>query len=69
MATREVVKTKNAMSMLGLLLLFSLAFLFLFSRETLRNMLKLLVITLILLAGLAAVSTPHPRKTEEARII
>jgi hypothetical protein len=59
--------TKSAMSMLGLLLLFSLAFLLLLSPEAFRNILKLLVIALIMLAGLAVASTPHPLKPEEAR--
>jgi len=63
----DASKTKSAMSMLGLLLLFSLAFLLVFSPEAFRNMLKLLVITLIMLAGLAVASTPLSPKPEEAR--
>jgi hypothetical protein len=59
MLTREDAKTKGAMSMLGLLLFLSLAISFLLSPETLRNLLKLLVIALLMLAGLAAASTPH----------
>jgi hypothetical protein len=54
------MKTKNAMSMLGLLLFLSLVTTFLLSPETFRNLLKLLVITLIMLAGLAIASAPRP---------
>jgi 4-hydroxybenzoate polyprenyltransferase len=60
MITREDVKTKSAMSMLGLLLLLSLAISVLLSPETFRNLLKLLVIALLLFAGLAVASTPRP---------
>ena len=61
----DASKTKGAMSMLGLLLLLSLAFLLLLSPEAFRNTLKLLVITLIMLAGLAAAAPPHPPKPAE----
>jgi len=59
MLTREDAKTKGAMSMLGLLLFLSFAISFLLSPEAFRNMLKLLVIALLMLAGLAVASTPH----------
>jgi hypothetical protein len=65
MATREDMKTKTAMSMLSLLLLLSLAVTFLLNPETFKGLLKFLVITLIMLAGLAVASTPHPLKPEE----
>ena len=48
------------MSMLALLLFLGLAIMFFSSSETLKNMLKLLVIALLMLAGLAVASTPHP---------
>ena len=60
MAPPEDVKARSAMSMLGLLLFLSLAFLFLFSWETFRNMLKMLIIVLLLFASLAVASTPRP---------
>jgi 4-hydroxybenzoate polyprenyltransferase len=65
MITREDVKTKTAMSMLGLLLFLSFAISFFLSPETLKNMLKLLVIALLMLAGLAVASTPPPPKPSE----
>ena len=65
MAPHEDMKTKNAMSMLGLLLFLSLAFSLLFSPETFKGLLKLLVIALIMLAGLAVASPPHPIKPAE----
>jgi 4-hydroxybenzoate polyprenyltransferase len=62
----DASKTKGAMSMLGLLLLLSLAVTFLLNPETFKGLLKLLVITLILFAGLAVASTPRPiNKPEE----
>jgi 4-hydroxybenzoate polyprenyltransferase len=68
MITREDVKTKGAMSMLGLLLFLSLVTTFLLSPETFRNLLKLLVIALIMLAGLAVASAPlSPRPEEVSR--
>jgi 4-hydroxybenzoate polyprenyltransferase len=65
MTTHENVKAKGAMSMLSLLLLLSLAVTFLLNPETFKGVLKLLVIALIMLAGLAVASTPHPLKPEE----
>jgi len=59
MRKMQDAKTKGAMSMLILLLFLSLAIMFFLSSETLKNMLKLLVIALIMLAGLAVASTPH----------
>ena len=64
MITCEDTKTKGAMSMLGLLLFIGLAITFLLNPETFKGMLKLLVVALIMLAGLAAVSAPHPVKME-----
>ena len=65
MATREDMKTKSAMSMLGLLLLVCFAIIFLFDSNVFKSLLKLLVIALILFAGLAVASAPHPLKPEE----
>ena len=58
-------KSKNAMSMLGLLLFLSFAISFFLSPEAFRNLLKLLVIALLMLAGLAVTSTPRPLKPAE----
>jgi 4-hydroxybenzoate polyprenyltransferase len=55
----DASKTKGAMSMLGLLLLLSLVITFLLNPETFKDVLKLLVIALIMLAGLAVASPPH----------
>jgi len=61
-------KTKGAMSMLALLLLLGLAATLLLGHEALRNLLKLLVIALVLVAGLAAATAPQPiGGTEEGR--
>jgi predicted branched-subunit amino acid permease len=60
-------KTKGAMSMLGLLLFLGLAISFLLSPETLRNLLKLLVIAVVMLAGLAAASTPPISEPQKGR--
>jgi len=66
MRTHEHMGTKSAMSMLGLLLFLSLAISVLLSPEAFRNLLKLLVIALIMLAGLAVAATPRPiNKPEE----
>jgi 4-hydroxybenzoate polyprenyltransferase len=68
MTTHENVKAKGAMSMLSLLLLLSLAVTFLLNPETFKGVLKLLVITLIMLAGLAVASTPlSPKPAEVSR--
>jgi len=61
------VKAKGAMSMLTLLLFLSLATSFLLNPEAFRNMLKLLVIALIMLAGLAAASTPPINGVQKGR--
>lgn len=63
----DVSKTKGAMSMLGLLLFLCLMIGLLLSPETFKGVLKLLVIAVIMLAGLAVASTPHPVKMEVSR--
>jgi len=57
-------KTKDVMSMLALLLFLAFAISFFLSPETLRNLLKLLVIALILWVGLAVTSAPLSPKPE-----
>jgi hypothetical protein len=63
----EDAKTKGAMSMLALLLLLGLAATLLLGHEALRNLLKLLVIALVLVAGLAAASTPPINGAQKGR--
>jgi hypothetical protein len=60
-------KTKGAMSMLALLLFLSIAVTLLFGSEALRSLLKLLVIALVLVAGLAAASTPPINGAQKGR--
>ena len=65
MAPPEDVKARSAMSMLGLLLFVCFTIIFLVNPDAFKSLLKFLVIALILFAGLAAASTPHPLKPEE----
>jgi O-antigen ligase len=68
MREMQDAKAKGAMSMLALLLFLGLAATLLLGSEAFRNLLKLLVIALVLVAGLAAAAAPQPiGKTEEGR--
>jgi uncharacterized membrane protein (DUF4010 family) len=64
MRTHEHMETKGAMSMLGLLLLVCFAIIFLVNPDAFKSLLKFLVIALILFAGLAVATQPHPLKPE-----